>query len=443
MAKITIAFVFILFLAEFDIASAQQPPYDVAPDVKPPYYRVRYEASPKDGELDIAVKYTVWIPPGAKLLRGIVVHQHGCGEGSCKSGLTGAFDLHWQALAAKHNCALLAPSYEQPEDSDCQLWCDPRNGSDAAFRGALIDLGKASGHPELERAPWALWGHSGGATWCGCMTLLYPKRVAATWMRSGIPPVTPRLDKPSRKIIPVPNEPLDVPMMVNLGTKEGVTVTEGRFAGVWPRAKDFFRLLRRNGSPIGVSVDPLTGHECGNQRYLAIPWFDACLTARLSAKPDEPLRSMPKDRAWLVDFSGSHPVPKAEYAGDPRDAIWLPNQRIAKAWLEYVTDTQVTDASPPPAPTNVTMSDGLLTWDATADLDSGIQHFAIERDGKLIANVSGGKNPFGRPIFQGLQYSDTPLQPLVQMRFTDPDWRSGGNSRYRVITVNTAGLRSK
>ena len=443
MSKTTIAFVFIILPAAFHIALAQQPPYDVAPDVKPPYYRVRYEASSKDGELDIAVKYTVWIPASAKVLRGVIVHQHGCGEGSCKSGLTGAFDLHWQALAAKHDCALLAPSYEQPEDADCQRWCDPRNGSAVTFQQALIDLGKASGHPELESAPWALWGHSGGATWCGCMTLLHPQRVAATWMRSGIPPVTPRPDKPSRKVIPVPNEPLAVPMMVNLGTKEGVTVTEGRFAGLWPRVKEFFKLVRTNGSPIGVSVDPLTGHECGNQRYLAIPWFDECLTARLPAKPDEPLRPMPKDRAWLVDLSESHPAPETEYDGDRRNAIWLPNKRIAKAWSEYVTDTQVTDASPPPAPANVQMSDGLLTWEATADLESGIQYFAIERDGKQIAVVSGGKNPFGRSIFQGLQYSDTPLQPLVQMRFTDPDWTSGSESEYRVTAVNTVGLQSK
>ena len=26
------------------------------------------------------------------------VHQHGCGEGSCKTALTGTINLHWQAL---------------------------------------------------------------------------------------------------------------------------------------------------------------------------------------------------------------------------------------------------------------------------------------------------------------------------------------------------------
>ena len=56
---------------------AQNPPYDVFPDAEPPYYRVRYEASKKPGELIFPVKYTVWIPHGVETLRGVIVHQHG------------------------------------------------------------------------------------------------------------------------------------------------------------------------------------------------------------------------------------------------------------------------------------------------------------------------------------------------------------------------------
>ncbi len=134
--------------------SAQQPPYDLMPAAEPPYYRVRYEAGKQPGELMFAVNYTLWVPPGTETLRGLIVHQHGCGEGSCKSGLTGAYDLHWQALAKRHACALLAPAYEQPEKADCQMWCDPRNGSSSAFLKGLQDLGAQSGHPELTRVPW-------------------------------------------------------------------------------------------------------------------------------------------------------------------------------------------------------------------------------------------------------------------------------------------------
>ena len=73
---------------------AQEGTYANSLSVEAPYYRVRYEASTKDGELIYPVSYTIWVPPGVKTLRGVVVHQHGCGEGSCKSGQTGAFDLH-------------------------------------------------------------------------------------------------------------------------------------------------------------------------------------------------------------------------------------------------------------------------------------------------------------------------------------------------------------
>src|SRR5262245_58003869 len=101
----------VLLVASAAGLSGQQPPYDVFPPAEPPYYRVRYDASKEKGELPYAVNYTIWIPKGVKTLRGVIVHQHGCGEGSCKSGLTGAYDLHWQALAKKHECALLSPSY--------------------------------------------------------------------------------------------------------------------------------------------------------------------------------------------------------------------------------------------------------------------------------------------------------------------------------------------
>lgn len=176
-----IAFLFFILAGS---GLAQKSPYDVVPVAEPPYYRVRHEASARPGELAFAVNFTLWVPPGVRSLHGVIVHQHGCGEGSCKSGITGAFDLHWQALALKHSCALLSPVYEQPETADCQLWCDPRRGSDAAFQNGLKELAVKCGHPELAAVPWALWGHSGGGHWAGGMVLLHPERVAAACLRS-------------------------------------------------------------------------------------------------------------------------------------------------------------------------------------------------------------------------------------------------------------------
>lgn len=431
-------------LAGVHTAAAQNPPYDVFPPAEPPYSRVRYEASTKPGELTFPVNYTVWIPEGVKTLRGVIVHQHGCGEGSCRSGLTGAYDLHWQALARKHDCALLSPSYEQPDKADCQMWCDPRNGSGAAFQRALTDLGTKSGHPELGEVPWALWGHSGGGHWAGGMVLVHPDRVVAAWLRSGVPLLKPDPARTSIKPHTLTDAALKVPLMCNLGTKEGVSVKDSRFAGVWPANEAFFTAVRSQGGLVGVAVDPLTAHECGNQRYLAIPWLDACLTARLPANGSEPLRDMPAEAAWLAEPTGTEVFPTVKSPGDSLKAAWLPNERIAMAWKQYVRDTAISDTTPPPAPTNVRVEKNELRWEAEADLESGLAGFVIERDGQILANLAEqAKNPFGRPLFQNLQYSDTPTQPLIEMRYTDTTAQAGKAHRYRVISVNTVGLRSE
>lgn len=441
------ALCFLPFILTVATASAQQPPYDVVPPAEPPYYRIRYEDSVNPGELAFAANYTLWVPPGVQTLRGVVVHQHGCGEGSCKSGLTGAYDLHWQALARKHHCALLAPAYEQPEKGNCQLWCDPRNGSDDAFQQALTDLGGKSGHPELAKVPWALWGHSGGGHWAGAMVLLHPDRVAAAWLRSGVPVVKPIENRPPP--LAIPDAALEVPVMCNLGTKEGVTVHEGRFAGVWGGVDTFFSAMRSKGALIGVAVDPLTSHECGNQRYLAIPWLDACLSARLPDPADGPLKAMPQTLAYLAplplgDEAPAVPVPQAAFKAPRERSVWLPNEAIAHSWAQYVKDTAVPDPTPPPAPANLQVNGSELTWTAEADLESGLAGFVIERDGKFLASIpEKPANSFGRQIFQNQQYSDTPTQPLVAMRFTDPTAEVGKTYHYRVIAVNTAGLKSE
>ena len=127
-------------------------------------YEVAYPApaAPKPGELPYAVTYRLWLPDGVKHVRGVIVHQHGCGAGACKGGATAARDLHWQALAKKWDCALLGPEYHQPDKADCRQWCDPRNGSEPAFLKCLTDFAAKTKHPEIETAPWCLWGHSGG-----------------------------------------------------------------------------------------------------------------------------------------------------------------------------------------------------------------------------------------------------------------------------------------
>lgn len=418
------------------------PPKVELPEALPPYYRVRYAADEGPGQLVYGVSYTVWIPPGVQRLRGVIVHQHGCGEGACRAGQTAAFDLHWQALARKHACALLGPSYEQPESANCQLWCDPRHGSEAKFLQALEDLARMTSHQELSEVPWALWGHSGGATWVGTMLMLHPDRVACVWLRSGAPRLGPR-EGSALPELTIPDAAYSVPAMCNLGTQEGVTVTEGRFAKVWENVKSFFETMRGRGSLIGVSVDPNSSHDCGNQRYLAIPWIDECLSQRLGDADATRLRPMATERSWLAPLLGDKAVPAAAFAGPAVHSVWLPGESVAQAWMEYTKDGSVSDQTAPPAPTDVRVTGKQLHWQAEADLESGLAGFIIFRNGTQIARLPPeGKSPFGRPIFQRNSYSDTPSQPMSNMIYADQTAEPAGDYRYTVAALNTVGLQS-
>ena len=151
------------------------------------------------------------------------------------------------------------------------------------------------------------------------------------------------------------------------GTKEGVTDKEGRFAGVWPGNEAFFLAVRAKGGLIGVSIDPLSSHDCGNQRYLAMPWFDACLSVRLPAKSGDPLKSMSSQDGWIAPLNAGDanvvaPVPSAKFAGALEKSVWLPNESVASAWRQYVKDSAVTDTTPPPAPTHLRVSGTGASW---------------------------------------------------------------------------------
>ena len=153
---------------------------------------------------------------------------------------------------------------------------------------------------------------------------------------------------------------------------------------------------------------------------------------------------MSESEAWLAPITGTEAVAAAGYRGDVRAMGWLPNAAAARGWMEYVKDTRVSDSTVPPAPHDVRVEGKRLSWEAEADLESGLAGFVIERDEKFLANVpEQGKNPFGRPVFQNLQYSDTPTQPLVLMEYTDTTAEAGKQYTYRVRSVNTVGLKSE
>lgn len=401
------------------------------------YFTVEYPASEKPGELVYGVTYNLWIPAGVEEIRGVIVHQHGCGAGACKGGETAAYDLHWQALAQKYDCALLGPSYHQADGQDCRQWCDPRNGSERAFLRCLEDFAVQSKHPEIAKVPWALWGHSGGGFWSSLMLTLHPERIAAIWFRSGSAyHVWEKGDIPRPELT---DAVYQVPLCFNGGLKEEQDKRHGP-ARVGDRA--MFAAWRAKDAPAAFARDPRTGHECGDSRYLAISFLDACLSMRL---PEEgyALKPVKVSQGWLSEMDSEEALPAAQYQGAKESSAWMPNEALVKSRAEYLKSGAVGDTTPPPIPTHVMMKDGELTWAAEADFESGIQQFIVLREGKEIARVPEkpvGK--FGRKLFQSMTHGDTPEKPLAEMKFVDPQPAAEAKV-YQVISVNSVGLRSE
>ncbi len=394
-------------------------------------YEVIFPApeKPQPGQLVMAAEWRIWIPETVKILRGVVIHQHGCGEGSCNSGRTGAFDLHWQALARKYDCALLAVSYRQ-EKHPCQLWCDPRNGSAQSLLNALDYFAQKSGHLELTVVPWALWGHSGGGHWCGSMVQLYPKRVMAAWLRSGHPDcVGQTFDS-----LPVNSDVLQVPVLLNLGAKET------NMRGVWDNGWIYFQKFRSQKAKIGLMIDPNTHHETGNSRYPAIRFLDLCMEQRIPAVPGTSVLR-PMKTGFVLSGSELGAQDRQEFI---KDGIWLPTESFVNVWKQYSKDNTFEDTTPPPAPENVIIdASGLMKWKCRADLESGLQTFEIRRNGQKIAALPTGKTVHARPLFQGMSYSDTPDASLPKMEFIIKNYLSDDGYVYSVGAVNTAGLYSE
>ena len=413
---------------------------------KPEYkdvHRCYFPASTLPDELALFVDFDLWIPPGVDQLRGIIVHQHGCGAGASNAGLTAVCDLHWRELAKRWDCALLGSSYEGRPGSECQMWCDPRNGSEARFLQALEQFADTTEHPELREVPWCLWGHSGGGFWASLMQVSHPERIVAIWLQSGTAfgYWTSGDVKPPK----LNSSVFDVPVMACPGVKERKHI---RFHRAWDGLHGMMNAYRQHNAPFGIAPDPLTGHECGDSRYLAIPFFDACMRMRLpdQKSPRSDLQPVDWSQAWLGSDSGDA-FAADEYPDDKLEASWLPNEQFAGQWAAFLKVGSVPDSSPPSTPHSLRADNKsgrtVLTWRTDADFESGLGGFRIEKNGETIARLpTKPVSRFGRPVFQVMNYSDTPTQPLSAMRFVDDRQSESPHCTYRVFSINAAGVES-
>lgn len=389
-----------------------------------PLHAAMYETSvpPKEGEKYKSADFKIWVPDDVKFIRGIVIRQHGCG----RNGFDHAEDVQWQALARKHDCALLGSWYQPVKE--CSDWFDPKGGSERALLDALKTFADKSKHPEIADAPWAVWGHSGGALWAMHLTFRHPERMIAAIPRS--------------QAVGGENlKALQVPVLITYGEQEKT----GRFEKVHVNSQEVFGKFRPQGALWSLAIDPKSSHDCRNSRQISIPFFDACLTQRLP-KEKGPLLPMDTKKAWLGNPETFEVAAIADYRGDRNKACWLPDETVARKWQEFVKTGAIEDKSPPEPPTNVkaavTSAGVRLTWSAIADLETGIKLFHIYRDGARIGSVGGemGKaNPQG--FYQVWNYGDEPEPKAAPMTYIDKDGKAG--AKYHIGVENFANMQTK
>src|SRR5260370_3756996 len=102
-------------------------------------------------------------------------------------------------------------------------------------------------------------------------------------------------------------------------------------------------------------------------------------------------------------------MPAAEFKGDPNKAAWLPNEAIAKIWMEYVRNGTVTDPRAPTAPVNVRANadanhDNEITSEAEPSILNGLGGFLLLRDerGLALPPTQPPEPVYGRPLCHSL-----------------------------------------
>ncbi len=381
-------------------------------------YTIKLE--PSNGKFK-EVEYDMWIPENLKTIKGIIFHQHGCGEGAEKSGANSFHDLQWRALAKRWNFALMGSSYVCK--SDCHDWIEPENGSYETFTRGISKIAQQSDHAELAQVPWVIWGHSGGGHWAYQMVLQHPNKILCAILKSPAWCDTSSLG-------------LQVPTLCVLGIQESYDVFSGF---VWARAIESMKYRIDKGAPVCIAPDPTAGHESAKSRLLAIAFIDKILNLRIS----DSTTVINKKNQCFIDLNNFKLTNELKENTFKSGGNWFPDRLFAAKWSEFVQTGVVTDqTSPTTPPTELKViarkRNNCISWRATADVESGIKGFKVYRNDKLI-NGDSIQSLWNLRI----NYHDNPIVLTDIFEYTDRHAKSKRSYKYQISMVNTAGLESE
>ncbi|HEX3597990.1 MAG TPA: hypothetical protein VHU80_22930 [Polyangiaceae bacterium] len=273
-----------------------------------------FEASALHGANFDRAEFRMWLPPDPRGLRAIVVLV----PGSNQDGRAMIDDADWQAFAVRNHTALVGCFFaDKPHPkSYIEDYVAVSRGSGAALVAAVTKLAGSAKHREIGALPFLLWGLSAGGEFDYEFAMWKPERVLAFVVNKGGVYYT-ALAPPAAR---------DVPALLFTGEKDIESrskVVEGLFA-----------LNRRAGALWALVSEPGVGHDVGRSRELGITFFEDVLGLRMPPGGAQP-QPAPPARGFIGD-PDSKSVHSA--SSDPGDypTVWLPSERLARAWLSIV-----------------------------------------------------------------------------------------------------------
>jgi len=258
--------------------------------------------------------FTLWYAQGTATFRAVVLLV----PGSNGDGRPMVDDPFWQAFAASHQVALVGCQItDKPHDQNfIEAYVNVSEGSGPAVLEALAKLGDASKHPELARAPLLLWGMSAGGQFNYEFTAWKPDRVAAFIVNKGGIYYHALLSQAARA----------VPGLLFTGEKDLASRIE--------TITGLFAVNRRGGAVWALVQEPGATHVVGRSQEFGALFFDELMPLRIA--PDGTLKPL-AGPGFVGDLTTRTYQPAAAPGTPGTPNVWLPTERIARAWQAVVT----------------------------------------------------------------------------------------------------------